>query len=76
MRVCVYAASSAKVAPEFHAAARALGESLASDGCSITYSRGSGLEVETTALCAMALMKATLLPAARSVSQSWPNALI
>ena len=41
MRVCVYAASSAKVAPEFHAAARALGESLASEGCSIVYGGGS-----------------------------------
>ena len=41
MRVCVYAASSAKVAPEFHAAARALGESLASQGCSIVYGGGS-----------------------------------
>jgi len=41
MRVCVYAASSAKVAPEFHAAARALGESLASEGCSIIYGGGS-----------------------------------
>lgn len=41
MRVCVYAASSARVAPEFHAAARALGESLASEGCSIVYGGGS-----------------------------------
>ena len=41
MRVCVYAASSAKVAPEFHAAARALGESLAAGGCSIVYGGGS-----------------------------------
>ena len=41
MRVCVYAASSAKVAPEYHAAARALGESLASEGCSIVYGGGS-----------------------------------
>lgn len=41
MRVCVYAASSAKVAPEFHAAARALGESLAGAGCSIVYGGGS-----------------------------------
>ena len=41
MRVCVYAATSAKVAPEFHAAARALGESLASQGCSIVYGGGS-----------------------------------
>lgn len=41
MRVCVYAASSAQVAPEYHAAARALGESLASEGCSIVYGGGS-----------------------------------
>lgn len=41
MRICVYAASSAQVAPEFHAAARALGESLASEGCSIVYGGGS-----------------------------------
>lgn len=41
MRVCVYAASSAKVAPEYHAAARALGESLAQAGCSVVYGGGS-----------------------------------
>lgn len=41
MRVCVYAASSARVAPEFHAAARALGESLAAAGCSLVYGGGS-----------------------------------
>jgi uncharacterized protein (TIGR00730 family) len=41
MRICVYAASSAKVAPEFHAAARALGEALAAEGCSIVYGGGS-----------------------------------
>ena len=41
MRVCVYAASSAKVDAEFHAAARALGESLAREGCSIVYGGGS-----------------------------------
>src|SRR5690606_19296145 len=37
----VYAASSSRVAPEFHAAARALGESLAAEGCSIVYGGGS-----------------------------------
>jgi uncharacterized protein (TIGR00730 family) len=41
MRVCVYAASSARVAPEFHAAARALGETLAAAGCAIVYGGGS-----------------------------------
>ena len=41
MRVCVYAASSALVAPDFHAAARALGESLASAGCTVVYGGGS-----------------------------------
>ena len=41
MRVCVYAASSAKVAPEFHAAARQLGETLAASGCSVVYGGGS-----------------------------------
>lgn len=41
MRVCVYAASSARVAPEFHAAARQLGETLAANGCSIVYGGGS-----------------------------------
>ena len=41
MRVCVYAASSAKVAPGFHAAARALGATLAREGCSIVYGGGS-----------------------------------
>ncbi|WP_295360316.1 TIGR00730 family Rossman fold protein [Arenimonas sp.] len=41
MRVCVYAASSARVAPEYHAAARALGESLAQAGCSVVYGGGS-----------------------------------
>lgn len=41
MRVCVYAASSALVAPEFHGAARALGVSLASQGCSVVYGGGS-----------------------------------
>ena len=41
MRICVYAASSAMVAPEFHAAARELGEALASVGHSIVYGGGS-----------------------------------
>lgn len=41
MRVCVYAASSARVAPEYHAAARALGDSLAQAGCSVVYGGGS-----------------------------------
>ncbi len=41
MRVCVYAASSARVAPEFHAAARALGETLADAGCAVVYGGGS-----------------------------------
>ena len=41
MRICVYAASSALVATEFHAAARALGETLAAGGHSIVYGGGS-----------------------------------
>jgi uncharacterized protein (TIGR00730 family) len=41
MRICVYAASSALVAPEFHAAARTLGETLAAAGHSIVYGGGS-----------------------------------
>jgi len=41
MRICVYAASSPQAAPEFHAAARATGEILASNGCSIVYGGGS-----------------------------------
>src|SRR4249919_2760530 len=41
MRICVYAASSPQAAPHFHAAARALGETLASEGCSIVYGGGS-----------------------------------
>ena len=41
MRVCVYAASSAKVDAAFHADARALGEALARGGCSIVYGGGS-----------------------------------
>jgi len=40
MRVCVYAASSAQVAPEYHAAARLLGETLAAGGCSVVYGGG------------------------------------
>ena len=41
MRICVYAASSAQVAPEFHQAARALGGILARAGHSIVYGGGS-----------------------------------
>ena len=41
MRVCVYAASSAKVASHFHAAARVLGETLADAGCTVVYGGGS-----------------------------------
>ncbi len=41
MRICVYAASSAQVAPEFHAAAFALGQALAADGHSLVYGGGS-----------------------------------
>ncbi|MFI4969683.1 MAG: TIGR00730 family Rossman fold protein [Lysobacterales bacterium] len=40
-RICVYAASSAMVAPAFHDAARRLGEELASADCSIVYGGGS-----------------------------------
>jgi hypothetical protein len=41
MRICVYAASSSRIAPEFHVAARALGEALAAAGHSIVYGGGS-----------------------------------
>ncbi|MFT3807721.1 TIGR00730 family Rossman fold protein [Arenimonas sp.] len=41
MRVCVYAASSARIAPEFHDAAHALGRTLAAAGHSIVYGGGS-----------------------------------
>lgn len=41
MRICVYAASSSQVAPEFHAAARQLGEALAEAGHIIAYGGGS-----------------------------------
>ena len=41
MRICVYAASSSQVHPEFHAAARELGQTLASAGHSIVYGGGS-----------------------------------
>ncbi len=41
MRICVYAASSAQVAPEFHAAAHTLGGLLARGGCSLVYGGGS-----------------------------------
>jgi uncharacterized protein (TIGR00730 family) len=41
MRVCVYAASSAQVAPEFVAAARALGQTLARESCTVVYGGGS-----------------------------------
>ncbi len=41
MRICIYAASSAQVAPHFFAAARTLGESLASAGHTIVYGGGS-----------------------------------
>ena len=40
LRVCVYAASSAHCAPEFHAAARQLGETLAQAGATIVYGGG------------------------------------
>lgn len=41
MRICVYAASSAQVHPEFHAAAFALGERIAQGGHSLVYGGGS-----------------------------------
>jgi uncharacterized protein (TIGR00730 family) len=41
MRICVYAASSPQAAPHFHEAARALGETLAENSCSIVYGGGS-----------------------------------
>ena len=41
LRICVYAASSNQVAPEFHDAAFQLGEALAKAGHSIVYGGGS-----------------------------------
>jgi len=41
MRICVYAASSPQAAPVYMDAARVLGETLASNGCSIVYGGGS-----------------------------------
>ena len=41
MRICVYAASSPQAAAPYHAAARALGETLAREACSIVYGGGS-----------------------------------
>lgn len=41
MRICVYAASSAQVAPEFQTAAFALGQAIAADGHTLVYGGGS-----------------------------------
>jgi len=41
VRICVYAASSSQVAPEFHAAAFALGQALAVAGHTLVYGGGS-----------------------------------
>jgi len=41
MRICVYAASSPQAAPVYMEAARALGETLAQNHCSIVYGGGS-----------------------------------
>jgi uncharacterized protein (TIGR00730 family) len=41
MRICVYAASSPQSAPVYMDAARSLGATLASSGCSIVYGGGS-----------------------------------
>jgi uncharacterized protein (TIGR00730 family) len=41
LRICIYAASSNQVAPEFHAVAFQLGEALAKAGHSIVYGGGS-----------------------------------
>src|SRR6187431_1334521 len=41
MRICVYAASSPQAAPAYMDAARALGEALAENDCSIVYGGGS-----------------------------------
>jgi uncharacterized protein (TIGR00730 family) len=41
MRICVYAASSPQAAPVYMDAARALGENLAGNDCSIVYGGGS-----------------------------------
>lgn len=41
-KVCVYCASSDKIDPEFHAAARRLGELLAEAGLTIVYGGGGG----------------------------------
>jgi uncharacterized protein (TIGR00730 family) len=40
MRICVYAASSAHCAPEYHAAARRLGTVLAQAHCTVVYGGG------------------------------------
>jgi prepilin-type N-terminal cleavage/methylation domain-containing protein len=42
-----------------------------STGYSITYSHGGGLDVETTALCAMAMMKAGLWPESVKQALTW-----
>ena len=41
MRICVYCASSERANPDYRAAARQLGETLADAGCSIVYGGGS-----------------------------------
>ena len=41
MRICVYAASSPQAAPVYMDAARALGEILAQNGCTVVYGGGS-----------------------------------
>ncbi len=41
MRICVYAASSARIAPDYLAAARQLGEAIAAGGHSLVYGGGS-----------------------------------
>jgi uncharacterized protein (TIGR00730 family) len=41
MRICVYAASSQQCDPLYHAAARRLGELLASAGCTVVYGGGA-----------------------------------
>ena len=42
-----------------------------SDGYSVTYSHGAGMDVETTALSAMAVMKAGLWPESVKQALTW-----
>jgi hypothetical protein len=45
-----------------------------SEGVSLTYSRGADFEIETSSLCAMALMKAGLWPESAKQALTWISA--